>query len=71
MQAINDFITQHLGVAGLVGFLLFLAKDFVRDFLARDALAKLADADPSNDKIARLEQSAAQALDKIPGPKAG
>lgn len=68
MDALNDFITHHAALAATLGFALFLGKDFVRDFLARDSAAKLADNDPSNDKIARLEQSAAQAIDKVPNP---
>jgi len=65
MQAINDFVSQNAPLASALGFLLFLGKDFLRDFLARDAARKLADSDPSNDAIARLEQSAAGALDGI------
>lgn len=65
---ISDLIAHHAGLALAIGFVVFLGKDFVRDWLARDAAAKLADSDPKNDGLARLEQSAAQTIDKVPNP---
>lgn len=67
MQQLNEFLYSNAPLATVLGFLLFLGKDFARDWLARDSAAKLADNDPGNDGIARLEQSAAQVIDKIPG----
>ena len=69
MEAVNQFILQNLGIASLGAAVLFFAKDFIRDALARSAAAKLADKDPSNDGAARLMQSAVTAIDKLPGGK--
>lgn len=65
---ISDLIAKHAGLAMAIGFVIFLGKDFVRDWLARDGAAKLSDADPKNDALGRLEQSAAQTIDKVPNP---
>lgn len=68
MDALSKFLLDHAPLALFLAFIAHLAKDFVRDFLSRDAAAKLADNDPSNDKVARLEQAGAVVLDKIPDP---
>lgn len=68
MDAINNFIVTHAGLALAIGFILHFGKDLLRDFLIRDADAKLKDKDPSNDKLARLEQAGVTIIDKVPDP---
>lgn len=68
MDAINKIIVDHLGLAAVVLFVLHHALLMLKEFLARDSAAKLADNDPSNDRAARLEQAGAVMLDKIPDP---
>lgn len=66
MDQINHILQVNAPLGMLIGFLLWLGKDFARDWLNRDAAAKLADKDLSNDGQARLEQSIAKAIDGIP-----
>lgn len=66
MADLNKFFADNAALGMVVGFLLWLGKDFAIAFLKNDAAAKLADKDPSNDGIARAELGAASVLEKIP-----
>jgi hypothetical protein len=58
---------QHFG--WLLPLAYLFGRDIVKGFLRRDAARKLADSDPKNDAIAHLENSAADAIEKLPGIK--
>lgn len=60
-----SFIHDPL-VLFVIGAAYVLGRDFVVGALRRDAQAKLADKDPSNDGRAHKELAAADAIEKLP-----
>jgi hypothetical protein len=68
MTELGKYIHDPL-VLFVAGALYILGRDFVVHFLRADAKRKLADSDPGNDAGAHAQLAAADAIERLPGPK--